>query len=217
MNYLNRKPLFFAACLLLTILCGSALSNTSHKGYRAGFDPIPLTTEGDMTPLVSEPWAMSGHAEALLLSCMDYRLIEHVGQFVQHDLGLTDEYDYVVLAGASLGVNNTKYPEWGATFWNHVGLAIQLHSIKEVIIIDHRNCGAYRLLLGKDFPVEENDAQKAEEALAHKEQLDNLAKAVHTKYPDLGVKTYLMSLDGHVDAVGEIKAPVHTETKEVKH
>jgi carbonic anhydrase len=112
----------------------------------------------------------------------------------------------VILAGASLGVNNTKYPNWGKTFWEHLDTAIALHSIHEVIIMDHRNCGAYKLLLGKDFPADANAAQLKEETEVHKHQLDVLAKAIHDKYPNLEVATLLMSLNGDVEEIGQIQA-----------
>ena len=156
------------------------------------------------TPVAAEP-SMAGGTDALLLSCMDYRLTDEIADYMQNHLHMKKKYDYVILAGASLGVNNTKYPNWGKTFWEHLDTAIALHSIHEVIIIDHRNCGAYKLLLGKDFPADSNDAQLKEETAVHKQQLDMLAKAIHEKHPNLEVATLLMSLDGGVEEIGEIK------------
>ena len=155
--------------------------------------------------LVSAVPSMAGGTDALLLSCMDYRLTDEIADYMQNHLHMKKKYDYVILAGASLGVNNTKYPNWGKTFWEHLDTAIALHSIHEVIIIDHRNCGAYKLLLGKDFPADSNDAQLKEETAVHKQQLDMLAKAIHEKHPNLEVATLLMSLDGGVEEIGEIK------------
>jgi len=163
------------------------------------------------SPAVSasvEP-SMAGGTDALLLSCMDYRLTDEIADYMQNHLHMKDKYDYVILAGASLGVNNTKYPDWGKTFWEHLDTAIALHSIHEVIVIDHRNCGAYKLLLGKDFPADANVAQLKEETAVHKQQLDALAKAIHEKYPKLEVATLLMSLDGSVEEIGETSGAKH--------
>ena len=154
------------------------------------------------TPVSAEPWA--GGTDALLLSCMDYRLTDEIADYMQNHLHMKKKYDYVILAGASLGVNNTKYPNWGKTFWEHLDTAIALHSIHEVIIMDHRNCGAYKLLLGKDFPADANEAQLKEETAVHKAQLDALAKTIHEKYPTLEVATLLMSLDGEVEEIGHM-------------
>ena len=165
--------------------------------------PAPVLASPAATFYAEPP--MAGEADALLLSCMDYRLIGDVADYMQNELHLKKNYDYVILAGASLGVNNRTYRNWGRTFWQHLATAIDLHNIHQVIIIDHRNCGAYKLLLGKDFPADSNDAQLKEETAVHKQQLDMLAKAIHEKHPNLEVATLLMSLDGGVEEIGEIK------------
>ena len=204
---LNMKLFTAVMALVLlaqafTLLAAEADLYSGAPAYRAGHDPIPLTSEA-MTPRVNSPMLYGG-TDALLLSCMDYRLTEDIYEFMHHDLGMHAKYDYVILAGASLGVNNTKFPSWGKTFWEHLDTAIALHSIHKVLVVDHRNCGAYKVILGKDFPAEATAVQLAEETLAHKEQLDTLAKAIHTKYPDLTVETFLMSLDGKVDHIGSV-------------
>lgn len=90
--------------------------------------------------------ALSGHAEALLLSCMDYRLVDETERYMTNR-GLRDKYDHVILAGASLGAMTDKYPSWNQTFWDHLDVSIKLHGIKKVIILDHRDCGAYKAIL----------------------------------------------------------------------
>ena len=156
------------------------------------------------TPVAAEP-SMAGGTDALLLSCMDYRLTDEIADYMQNHLHMKKKYDYVILAGASLGVNNTKYPNWGKTFWEHLDTAIALHSIHEVIIIDHRNCGAYKLLLGRDFAENPTEEQRKEETRVHKRQLDRLATAVQRRHPYLDVKTLLMNLDGSVEEIGMIR------------
>src|SRR5947208_1428106 len=85
------------------------------------------------TPATSVPLVVSGEADALLLTCMDHRLIDDVADYMQSPTkrNMKEDYDYVVLAGASLGVNNTTYPAWGSTFWDHLATAIKLHQIKK--------------------------------------------------------------------------------------
>ena len=88
--------------------------------------------------------------DALLLSCIDYRLIDETERYMT-GRGLRNKYDQVILAGAALGALTGKYPAWGTTFWDHLGLAIQLHQIRKVMLMDHRDCGAYKLVLGEDL------------------------------------------------------------------
>lgn len=146
-----------------------------------------------------------GKTDALLLSCMDYRLIHDTAKYMENERHLLNKYDYVILAGASLGVNNRTYRNWGRTFWQHLDTAIALHSVHEVIVMDHRNCGAYKLLLGRDFPPDPNEEQRREETKVHKHQLDRLAKAIHRRHANLDVTTLLMNLDGSVEEIGMIK------------
>jgi hypothetical protein len=63
--------------------------------------------------------AAQAHAvDALLLNCIDYRLISHVNDYMRAR-GLTDEYDQVVLASASLAAVYPGLPDWNQTFWDH--------------------------------------------------------------------------------------------------
>ena len=50
----------------------------------------------------------SGAVDALLLSCMDYRLVDDTERYMA-GRGLRDKYDHIVLAGASLGALTDKF------------------------------------------------------------------------------------------------------------
>src|SRR5687767_3220426 len=78
------------------------------------------------------------NVDALLLSCMDYRLMDDIERYMS-GRGLRDNYDHIILAGASLGAVTDKYPAWNQTFWEHLGAAIQLHNIQTVVLMDHRD------------------------------------------------------------------------------
>jgi carbonic anhydrase len=136
--------------------------------------------------------AFAGHCDVLLLSCMDYRLIDDLVTFMD-SRGLQGNYDHVILAGASLGAVTDKMPDWGHTFWEHLDTAIQLHHIKKVMVIDHRDCGAYKLLLG-DAAVKD----PATELASHTEELHRLRALIKTKHADLEVELGLMELTGEV-------------------
>jgi carbonic anhydrase len=137
--------------------------------------------------------AAAGHAEALLLTCIDYRLTDKVAAYMD-GRGLKENYDHVILAGASLGAVNTRFPAWGRTFNEHLAVAIQLHDIHRVIVLDHRDCGAYRVIRKKDLT---GDAETA----MHAVELHELAKRIHAKHPKLAVETLLMNLDGSVETI----------------
>lgn len=134
--------------------------------------------------------------EALLLSCMDFRLMDDIERYMT-GRGLREKYDHVVLAGASLGATTARYPAWNKTFWEHLDLAITLHRIRSVIVMDHRDCGAYKLILGAEHV---KDPQIEKET--HAAQLRKLRGMIREKYPDLEVETLLMALDGQVERIG---------------
>lgn len=149
-----------------------------------------VATAGSALPFV--PAQASGTAEALLLSCMDFRLVDDIVRYMdaRH---MTNQYDHVVLAGASLGAVSEKL-DWGKTFWDHLDVAIKLHHIKKVIVLDHKDCGAYRVVFGRDF--------KGDEELdIHRQQLNALKAAINTRHPDLAVELLLMDLDGKVTSM----------------
>jgi hypothetical protein len=155
---------------------------------------------GGASLLLSASWLpgakASGGTESLLLSCMDYRLVDDIERYM-NGRGLRDKYDHVILAGASLGAITDKYPAWNKTFWEHLDIAIKLHNIHTVMVMDHRDCGAYKVILGaehtKDAKVEQD---------THAAQLMKLKGMISEKYPHLKIETLLMSLDGKVDVIG---------------
>ncbi|QCO04809.1 carbonic anhydrase [Azospirillum argentinense] len=150
-----------------------------------------------LTPGVARAAQRGGGVDALLLSCMDYRLIDDIGRYMDAR-GLTNRYDHVILAGASLGALTDRKKAWGEAFWDHVAVARQLHQIKRVMVMDHRDCGAYRVFLGTDLA-----ADPEKETAAHAEQLRALGAAIKARHPGLEVELLLMALDGRVESIAE--------------
>lgn len=141
------------------------------------------------------PAVAAGRTEALLLTCMDFRLMDDIARYME-GRGLTEGYDHVILAGASLGALTEKYPAWGQTFWSHLQLARELHRVERLIVIDHRDCGAYRALLGP-----EHAHTPGAELEAHRAFLRRLRAEAQARQPGLEVETLLMALDGSVESV----------------
>jgi carbonic anhydrase len=133
--------------------------------------------------------------DALLLTCMDYRLTGKIADYMNGQQ-MAGKYDHVILAGAALGAVTPRYPDWGRTFREHLAIAIELHHIEEVIAIDHRDCGAYKVILGHDYA-----ADPEKETRIHTEMLHRLRDEIRALHPKLGVKLGLMALDGHVEPI----------------
>ena len=133
--------------------------------------------------------------DALLLNCMDYRLQDATTAYMDR-IGLRNDYDHVALAGASLGALTGRRPAWGKTFREHLATALKLHEINRVVVLDHRDCAAYRLLLG-----EAAVRDLATEARSHARVMRALRARILRAHPRLKVDLGLMALDGSVEPV----------------
>lgn len=135
------------------------------------------------------------HAQALVLNCMDFRLIGAVADYLKAR-GLAGKYDQMTLAGGAIGVMSDQTAAWAETFWQHVSLARTLHGIGKIIIIDHRDCGACKAFVGRDCA----DIRDAE-TVTHMKWMEALADEIKTREPGLDVELLLMDLDGTVEAL----------------
>ena len=133
-------------------------------------------------------------AIAIVITCIDFRLIDDAVLFF-NSIGLNNNYDEFILAGASLGYNQTLYSAWTETLDKHIELSKQLHNISEVIVLDHMKCGAYKLF----YNLESID--RAKEIAMHKDNFIVFTQTINRKYPTLKVSTYLMDLDGKLVAL----------------
>jgi carbonic anhydrase len=131
-------------------------------------------------------------AKAMVLSCMDFRFVNDKVNFL-NKIGYKDDYSKFVLAGSSLGYNQDTFPEWSKSFDKHVELAKDLHNIDEVIVVDHMDCGAYRILY--DNP----SMSKKEEYKLHQKNLHEFKNLINKKFPSLRVTLLLINLDGSVN------------------
>jgi len=139
--------------------------------------------------------AQAATVTALGITCIDYRLVDDGVAFFnsQH---LQGDYDEVALAGASLAAVSDKFPSSNAAFWDHIGIAKTLHHIKKVIVVDHRDCGAFKVAFGKDYK-----GDHAGETAQHKTVMEQVKARLAKTHPDLASEFYIMGLDGKTERV----------------
>ena len=130
-------------------------------------------------------------AKAIVITCMDFRLIDDAVKYF-NSIGLKNNYDEFILAGASLGYNQTTYSAWSETLDKHIELAERLHDIEEVIVMDHMKCGAYKIFYDQET------ISRDDEIELHKTNFALFIQTINTKYPNLAVTTLLMDLDGSI-------------------
>ncbi|HEX4303477.1 MAG TPA: hypothetical protein VHZ78_11850 [Rhizomicrobium sp.] len=119
---------------------------------RRGFAAMAATAGAGLSLLPMRALAAGAPVEALCVMCIDYRLVDQGVKFFDALRGpgwsLKGSYDLAVLAGASLASVSQMFPASVDALWNHVTIAHTLHAIKRVVVLDHRDCGAYRQEFG---------------------------------------------------------------------
>jgi carbonic anhydrase len=139
--------------------------------------------------------AKAASVTALGITCIDYRLIDDEVQFFNRHK-LKNDYDEVALAGASLAAVSDKFPSSNAAFWDHISIAKTLHHIHKVIVVDHRDCGAYKVAFGKDY-----QGEHAAETAQHKTVMEQVKAKLAEIHPELESEFYLMALDGTAERI----------------
>jgi carbonic anhydrase len=158
-------------------------------------DLLRFATAGAVLAALPSAAAAAGKADIFLLSCMDYRLVDDVARYMAKR-GYDNKYDHVILAGASLAAVTGKFPPWNETFWQHLGVAIELHGVSKLIVVNHRDCGAFKVVFGKDFA-----ADPVDETRIHAETMKAFDRTVGEKHPALSREYYLMALTGKVQRI----------------
>ena len=140
--------------------------------------------------------AATGHYEAMVLGCIDPRMQVPVSRYTARQR-LTGKYSQFIFAGAAIGVVAEPFKDWHKAFWDNLATSIQLHNIKKVIAINHRDCGAAKIAYG-----EAAVATKEAETETHRKALAEFRKQVGEKQSKLAVETGLMAINGRFEPLG---------------
>jgi len=111
--------------------------------------------------------------------------------------GYKDLYSHFVFAGGPIGAVSPKFADWHKTVWDNLDISLQLHQIRRVVGLTHRDCGAAVVAYG-----EEIKTNKAFETAKHTEALKQFRAEIGKRQPKLAVETGIMALDGSVELVG---------------
>ena len=134
---------------------------------------------------------MKPNYKAMVLSCIDPRFQPIVYDYLKKK-NLIGKYSSFSIAGASLGVTATKFKKWHKTFWDNIDTSIKLHHIKKLIVINHRDCGAAKIINGK-----KNFSYDIETKI-HRESFQKMKKLFKKKYPKLNIELNIISLNRNV-------------------
>ena len=130
--------------------------------------------------------------KAMVLSCMDPRFQPIVYNYLKKKK-LIGKYSAFTIAGSAIGVTASKFKKWHRTFWDNIDTSIKLHKIKKLIVINHRDCGAAKIINGK------KEFNRVNETKIHKNSFLKLRKLFRKKYPKLTIELKLISLNQKVE------------------
>ena len=178
-------------------------------------------SKNDLIP--TQDQTTSHKAKAIVLHCMDFRLVDDLVKDMDK-LGLNNNYDDIVLAGGSVLVNDKfdcpscnkgsynilknseLYKSKHITFYNyfldHLRIAINLHDIERVILVEHDDCGAYKVTYGnKNY----DPNYHIDNMRLFKENFDSIRKLLKSENIDeefkhkvdkLALEFYMLDLQG---------------------
>ena len=124
----------------------------------------------------------------MVLSCMDPRFQPIVFNFLKKKK-LSGKYSLFTIAGSAIGVTANKFKKWHKTFWDNFETSVKLHNIKKLIVINHRDCGAAKIINGK------KEFSSINETKVHKNSFQKIKKIFKKKYPKLKIELKLISLN----------------------
>ena len=128
----------------------------------------------------------------MVLSCIDPRFQPIVFNYLKKKK-LSGIYSSFTIAGSAIGVTANKFKRWHKTFWDNFDTSIKFHNIKKLIVINHRDCGAAKIINGK------KEFSKINETKVHKNSFYKIKKLFKKKYPKLSIELKIISLNSKVE------------------
>ena len=135
---------------------------------------------------------MKSNYKAMVLSCIDPRFQPVVYNHLKKKK-LTGKYSSFTIAGSAIGVTANKFKRWHKVFWDNFETSVKLHNIKKLIVINHRDCGAAKIINRK------KDFTNLNETNVHKNSFQKIKKIFRKKYPKLSIELKIISLNSNVE------------------
>lgn len=133
--------------------------------------------------------------EAMLVKCIDPRFTTNTWAYMA-SRSWQNLYSQFNVAGGPIGVVAPVFKDWEKTYWDNLKITYDLHQVKRVVAITHRDCGAAVVAYGERIK-----SDRAFETTMHTEALRQFRGEVRKRYPDLGVELGIMDLSGAVEVV----------------
>jgi len=129
---------------------------------------------------------MQSKYKAMVLSCIDPRCQPKINSLLKKKK-LTGKYSLFSIAGAAIGVSDKKFKSWHNVFWKNFAISSKIHGIKKLIVIDHYDCGAAKMVNGK------RKFNKTIEKNIHLKSFKVLKSKFKKLYPKFKIETKIIS------------------------
>lgn len=135
---------------------------------------------------------MSHICKALIITCMDFRLVDQTKKWLDEQ-NLRNDYDLISVAGASKEITNPSDEKNREFLLKSIGVSCDLHSASKIVLIHHSDCGAYGGKQAFSSTEEERDT--------HEQDMQKSTEIIGEKYPNLDIlKVYaIIREDGEVE------------------
>ena len=125
--------------------------------------------------------------EAMVLSCMYPRFQPKVFNYLKKK-NLNGKYSSFTIAGAAIGVTSKKFKKWQSTFLDNLSTSIKLHNIGKLIVINHEDCGAAKIVNGK------KEFSSLVENKIHKDSFEKIEAILNKRFPKLKLSFKILKL-----------------------
>ena len=134
---------------------------------------------------------MKSNYKAMVLSCIDPRFQTIIFNYLKKKR-LNGKYSSFTIAGSAIGVTSNKFKKWHKTFWDNLDTSIKLHKINKLIVLNHNDCGAAKIVNGKKI------FNRLNEIKIHEASFIKIKKLFKQKYPKLTIELKIISLNKKV-------------------
>ena len=128
----------------------------------------------------------------MVLSCIDPRFQPIIYNYLKKKK-LNGKYSSFTIAGAAVGVTANKFKKWHKPFWDNFDTSVKLHKIRKLIVINHRDCGAAKIVNRK------KKFSNTNETNVHRNSFQKIKKIFKKKYPKLKIELKLISLNKKIE------------------
>lgn len=166
--------------------CLAALSRRNLFGFAAGLAAIAAA---------GPALAVDEGYEAMLMKCIDPRFTTDTWKYMT-SRGWQNKYSQFNIAGGPIAAVAPIFQEWRAAWEANLDISVQLHNVKRLIGMAHRDCGAAALAYGDRIKTD-----KAFETEMLSQGLRAFRDQAAKRQPQLIVELGIMDLNGTLEPV----------------